>query len=391
MLVGVYLAVRSTVILLGQIGRKELVSLKHIHIVLLALVIVDAYLCINSTRIAWLSQHGESEALVMCILLTAGLVCCPYVGLVAYRVYQSRHRERYLPARDLGALSDPDGIRDAVIVTAVIVGFISAVLCAQYVPRYLMIAASKSGNRTLLKQLLTVGASPNVRTEGGMTPLAFACRDNDLERVRVLLDAKANVNFCGPILPLSMASRHNDLTIFRLLLDRGVEANASDHFTTLLMAVAQQGTPEAVKLLLERGADVNGKNLIGDTALMHACISKRVDTAKLLIEHGADVNATGTTGRTALLDACYSRRPDLVAMLLEKGADMSAKRSYDGKTSLMIASEEGQAEMVRALLTAGADVSAKDLQKNTAMTLAEKRRHKEVIRILAEHGRQGSR
>jgi ankyrin repeat protein len=73
---------------------------------------------------------------------------------------------------------------------------------------------------------------------------------------------------------------------------------------TPLMHAAALGSPDAVRRLLDAGADVNAKSAAGATALMWAA----ADPAKvrLLVDRGADVKAVSESGRTALLLAAMS-------------------------------------------------------------------------------------
>jgi ankyrin repeat protein len=83
-----------------------------------------------------------------------------------------------------------------------------------------------------------------------------------------------------------------------------------------------------IKLLLEKGADINAKNGWGGTPLIVTCQMWRRDTSKLpytatavvrlLIEHGADVNAEDKNGKTALSRACQGGGNPQIAELLRR-------------------------------------------------------------------------
>ena len=101
--------------------------------------------------------------------------------------------------------------------------------------------------------------------------------------------------------------------------------------STLLMHAAAIGSPEAVKLLLDSGADVNAKNQFEATALILGAGNPA--KARMLVEKGADVNAKSKLGRTPLMiaascDGCSAT----VKLLLDKGADPNAK-DKDGNTA----------------------------------------------------------
>jgi hypothetical protein len=82
--------------------------------------------------------------------------------------------------------------------------------------------------------------------------------------------------------------------------------------------------------------------------------------AKILLRAGANVNGRNGSGETALHEAIpYQREPSLVPMLIFAGADVNA-RNNKGETPLHIAAGQGNIEVAQALLAAGADVNAKD-------------------------------
>jgi hypothetical protein len=71
-----------------------------------------------------------------------------------------------------------------------------------------------------------------------------------------------------------------------------------------------------VKVLLEKGADVNGKDRGGASALMEASKEGHLDVVKLLLKKGADANAKDNEGKTALVQAA-DRGHSKVANLLK--------------------------------------------------------------------------
>ncbi|MEW6530540.1 MAG: ankyrin repeat domain-containing protein [Thermodesulfobacteriota bacterium] len=89
--------------------------------------------------------------------------------------------------------------------------------------------------------------------------------------------------------PLIMASRNGQIRVVRLLIDRGADVNAREKETetTALIAAAQQGHAEVVAVLLDRGADVHAKDKAGKTALSEAKHYNHEHVAKLLQERGA--------------------------------------------------------------------------------------------------------
>ncbi len=116
------------------------------------------------------------------------------------------------------------------------------------------------------------------------------------------------------------AIRDNNLTELKALLDQKVAADTADNRgITPLMYAAEIGSVDAMRLLLDRGADVNAQNAFGSTALMWSVS----DAAKvrLLLDHGAQVNTAAKSGRTALIIAAFTNpSAEVVRLLLAKGA-----------------------------------------------------------------------
>ncbi len=75
---------------------------------------------------------------------------------------------------------------------------------------------------------------------------------------------------------------------FKYILEQGVLIDDEDNMNdTLLIHLAADGYTEAVKLLLDNGADINHKDISQNTALDFALFADRVDMIKLLKERGA--------------------------------------------------------------------------------------------------------
>ncbi len=129
--------------------------------------------------------------------------------------------------------------------------------------------------------------------------------------------------------------------------------------STPLMYATLYGDAEAVRLLLEAGADPNSRNEAGATALMWAVDD--LDKTRLLIRSGADVNARSDDGRAPLLIA--ATRPgsyDIVKLLLDHQANPSEMvNTYRGPmTPLRSAAEAGDEALLRLLLDRGANGKA---------------------------------
>lgn len=81
------------------------------------------------------------------------------------------------------------------------------------------------------------------------------------------------------------------------------------------------------------GADVNGVDARGRTALWFVCRNNDIDTAKWLIEQGADVNKVNGQGHSALMAAVARGNTEIARLLIGKGAEIGLK-DEEGMTAL---------------------------------------------------------
>ena len=156
----------------------------------------------------------------------------------------------------------------------------------------------------MVKRLLAHGADPNAKLKAAPLKISF--------------DPGATLNFGRGATPLMRAAKTNDVEVMRLLLDAGADPSVTlQDGTTVLMIAAGQGlgpprgdgprirvpteatAVEAVRLLLDRGVPINGSNNAGATAL-HAAVGRGDSLVRLLAERGADLNAKNKGGLTPL-------------------------------------------------------------------------------------------
>lgn len=90
--------------------------------------------------------------------------------------------------------------------------------------------------------------------------------------------------------------------------------------TTVLMSAAAAGRTEIVRLLLERGADIEAQDADGRTALMSAVIMDHASVVQLLLTRGADTAARDCQGHTALGWARHLEKQNVIPLLESSGA-----------------------------------------------------------------------
>ena len=146
--------------------------------------------------------------------------------------------------------------------------------------------------------------------------------------------------------------RQNDDIAFSLLLDAGIDASVLSGGHLPLVVAVEEGRAEMAKVLLDLGANVDGRDGRGNTALMVAALKDRTQLVKSLIDRGADPNERNNDGATALH---APGNMEIVSTLLSAGVLVDAKDN-DGVSPLWKAIVEYRhTAFVRALLEAGAD------------------------------------
>jgi ankyrin repeat protein len=150
---------------------------------------------------------------------------------------------------------------------------------------------------------------------------------------------------------------------------------------------AGQGDLEQVKKMIEKGAKVDKKDIAGQTPLMYAAETGKIDVVTYLIDQGADVNAvSGKMGRgTAIIYAAAANQVETVEYLIENGADINATTPYHNETALIWAVAQGNTEVAKILLEHGADKNIKTKQGQDVLDLAKQLNKKEMIILLEEN------
>ena len=114
-------------------------------------------------------------------------------------------------------------------------------------------------------------------------------------------------------------------------------------------SAVQSGDHEAVRALLQSGANVNARDRYGQTALMLAAHKGHADVVTVLIEHGADLDVTAKYSLSALMLAVVAGHAEIARMLVRAGADRGLQGSgapgFADKTAYDLATARGMTEL----------------------------------------------
>jgi ankyrin repeat protein len=126
----------------------------------------------------------------------------------------------------------------------------------------------------------------------------MALHREDLETAKVLLEFGTNAKTGNS---LSIAVDRGNLNAVRLLLDHGADPNSKPTGEQMpLYSAAAKGDTNLMQLLLEKIAKVDWSPIGSPTTFYMAVIREDAKAVKVLLSYGADVNATGAGGETVL-------------------------------------------------------------------------------------------
>lgn len=108
------------------------------------------------------------------------------------------------------------------------------------------------------------------------------------------------------------------------LLDKNADVDAAGYYGNELQAASAGAYKQIVKLLLEKGADVNATGGHYGNALQAASATGHEESVKLLLDKKADVNATGGYYGSALHAVSLEGHQQIVQLLLDNGGDVNA-------------------------------------------------------------------
>ena len=286
-----------------------------------------------------------------------------------------------------------------------------------------LLDAARRADAPAVRALLRARVDVNATEPDGTTALHWAVRKNHLDVTRLLLRAGAKVGATTRygVSPLLLASLNGSAAVADALIVAGADVNAANPGgETPLMTAARAGAADLVKLFVSKGANVNAAEKVrGQTALMWAVQENHLAVARLLVEVGAEINGRtavavpdGTTGRpeapsgdigahgpgiyrsravpspaggmTPLLFAAREGYLDMARFLLESRADVNLS-SANGTGPLVVAISNNHIELAMMLVDKGADVNAADaFHKRTPLYAAVERRNPDYARDTAD-------
>lgn len=202
-----------------------------------------------------------------------------------------------------------------------------------------LLIASSNGDTEAVKALLDAGANPNHALPNGQTVLMSAVVNGQAKVIDLLIDAGADINAifpAGRLGAFALALDGKKMRIALQLLRRGAQPSFGES-DTLPLAVAEHGSLELLREIEARG----GSNLaaFGARAAFVAARNKDTEVLDYLLSHGVELSAGNDLGYTPLILATVANHPSLVQRYVDRGDDLNA-RDIDGETALSLAIEK---------------------------------------------------
>lgn len=153
---------------------------------------------------------------------------------------------------------------------------------------------------------------------------------------------------------------------------------------TLLHFAAASSYPESVSYFLEKGLDLESKNLEGSTPLgIAAAYCDNPQVLQTLIDAGADIHTINNAGENLLITAARNPNPEITKFVLKLGFDIE-DRDNEGFTALLNAAcYQSNTDVLDILINAGANLYAKTNSGDNPFHIAALSKNKEVARYVS--------
>jgi len=223
--------------------------------------------------------------------------------------------------------------------------------------------AAANGLTDTCKVLLEQHADPNIGKQNtGYTALHFACEGGHFQTVKLLLDHKGDINRvarmsatggkeCGDgSTPLHCACTSNRLDLISAMCDgipiKGSVIRADIHKVdgigqTALHRASEKCTDKILACLLNKGAEVDARNLLGETPLHNAVYAHNESTVEFLLNRGADPRAESSNKQTPIRSCAAEESRIKKAGLLRRNTEEERMVSSNIQVIMELLIEKG--------------------------------------------------
>ena len=209
----------------------------------------------------------------------------------------------------------------------------------------------------MVKKLVESGANINAKPTNGNSPMIYACLSGRKDIFEVLIENGANI--------LAINCLH---------------------------LVSVKGNVEIMKILLEKGLDVNSRNGKGDTPLLITCLNGQAKAAHFLLKNGANFQAVNKHLYNGLhivaeYDGMYASLLETAKVLLEEGADATMK-THQGLTPFHLAVRKPNLPFLKVLYDFRPTFDVKDHANNNTIEFVLTKKQQDAMRMIIFHFHQ---
>lgn len=241
--------------------------------------------------------------------------------------------------------------------------------------------AARSGNIALLKKLLEKGVKPN---DNALFTAAQGSRreSNTIETYKYLVEEvkikPTALNKSGQNVLHILAGKPNQTEIIKYFITKGLDPNKADkEGTTPLMVAASARETSVLEFLLPTAKNINLQNLKGESALTNAVRYGSPEAVSLLLAKGADVNVKDKDGNNLGVYLVQSYRPQImgrgqeganakqdpfaakIKLLQDKGLNLATPQK-DGNTLYHLAIIKNDLNLLKKIADLNIDINAKN-------------------------------
>lgn len=224
-------------------------------------------------------------------------------------------------------------------------------------PEIHVIQAAENGSTAVLEEMLTFLPDIDIHTTDGYgnTPLHTAVRNNHVYTVMYLLSKNANPNAvnCDEYTTVHMACCYAGKATLRILLQRGGDVNVREKKgKTAVMIAAEIGREDCIHILAAAGANLDQRDNERNVPLITAASLGHKDTMRELILNGASIRVCDNQRYNAFERAVMNKRDGTAAVIIRLATPADSLQNYlqSISTSLLESGQNQLTETMKALL-----------------------------------------
>ena len=250
----------------------------------------------------------------------------------------------------------------------------------------LHIALLNGAPMSKIQHIIGLTQDVNIRNKNGDSPLYIAAVNNMEQVGKLLLEKGADIFSTNKDnnSPLRLALKNGGRLQSWLITSRTI-VSTDGSGNTVLHYAADWEYADAIKTLLEKGADINAKNANGETCIFNAAKSDNPSIIQMLVDGGASVRDRDNLGSTPLHIAVRWGAQKSAEKLIKLGININAQNSA-GKSPLAEAVIANKYDVTKYLLENGADPNSCDANGITILMDTIRAQNAQIVKLLLNYG-----